>query len=586
MLQASHRKEVIAVAWRQCRHHREYRERPALGRAGLLARCRSGFVAAVSLLALIAFAPDARAATDLVFIDGFQGCPIAFRDADADGYGNGSKPTDVCGPPAGYVANATDCNDGDVAVHPGATDLPDAQFKDDNCDGIDGDIARAAFVAPSGIDSGNCPKTAPCATIGYAIGKAGAAPALDHVYVRGGDYNETVSLATGVAVFGGYDANWARADRTLAGHSVRILGGVRATGVASTQNPTVENLSIESPDATGPGANSIAVLLTNSSGIAFARVGILAGDGAPGAPQSAQPAGDSGGDGGAGNPGCENSTLFCGKCDPPAGGPAGTSTCEHSGGIGGTPGLSNNGGAAGGTGVSGTSGGPGAACGGSRACDGTAGTDGAAGTPGISGSGGAAIGAFANGAYVPAAGGNGTSAGGPGQGGGGGGGGGGGTTDCDSYGSSGGGGGGGGCGAQPGVGGGGGGGSFGAILSGSSATFSSSLITTSVGGMGGAGGSGGDGGIGGALGPAGTYGGSSGQDDGGDGADGGRGGDGGHGGHGGGGGGGPSIAIVCAESSTATVSGSTLVPGSGGLGGASSGTPGQLGTSAMKLGCP
>jgi hypothetical protein len=252
-------------------------------------RRRLAYGAVGFALAMIDPLPPAQAASDLVFIDGFQGCPIAFRDADGDGYGNPDRPTDVCGPPAGYVANTTDCDDADGSVHPGAIDIPDATYKDSNCDGIDGDIARAAFVAVTGTDTGSCPRAAPCATINYAIAAAAAAPALDHVYVRAGDYIETVALAAGVAVFGGYDANWTRADRTLAGHSVRILGGVRANGVTATQNPTVENLSIESPDAAGPGASSIAVLLTNSSAIAFARVGVLAGDGAAGSAQSGAP---------------------------------------------------------------------------------------------------------------------------------------------------------------------------------------------------------------------------------------------------------------------------------------------------------
>jgi len=39
------------------------------------------------------------------------------RDADGDGFGDATMPLDACGPPTGYVADGTDCNDADPAVH-------------------------------------------------------------------------------------------------------------------------------------------------------------------------------------------------------------------------------------------------------------------------------------------------------------------------------------------------------------------------------------------------------------------------------------------------------------------------------------
>ena len=62
-------------------------------------------------------------------------CPKFYRDADADGYGNLSDSTTSCDGsiPAGYVANSTDCNDTDVAAHPGAAEL--CNGIDDNCNG-------------------------------------------------------------------------------------------------------------------------------------------------------------------------------------------------------------------------------------------------------------------------------------------------------------------------------------------------------------------------------------------------------------------------------------------------------------------
>src|SRR4051812_2311616 len=40
-----------------------------------------------------------------------------------------------------------DCAPLDPNVHPGALDKPDLSFADTNCDGIDGDKAKAIFVA-------------------------------------------------------------------------------------------------------------------------------------------------------------------------------------------------------------------------------------------------------------------------------------------------------------------------------------------------------------------------------------------------------------------------------------------------------
>jgi parallel beta-helix repeat protein len=59
-----------------------------------------------------------------------------YRDADGDGYGDVTQTTQSCltTPPAGYVANHTDCNDASAAVHPGATEL--CNGVDDNCNGL------------------------------------------------------------------------------------------------------------------------------------------------------------------------------------------------------------------------------------------------------------------------------------------------------------------------------------------------------------------------------------------------------------------------------------------------------------------
>ncbi len=59
-----------------------------------------------------------------------------YRDADADGFGNSAVSVHANIQPNGYVADRTDCNDNNASVHPGASDIADNGI-DENCDGYD-----------------------------------------------------------------------------------------------------------------------------------------------------------------------------------------------------------------------------------------------------------------------------------------------------------------------------------------------------------------------------------------------------------------------------------------------------------------
>ena len=57
-----------------------------------------------------------------------------YADADNDTYGNPASTLQSCTLPGGYVLNNTDCNDGNAAIHPGATEVC-GNTVDDNCNG-------------------------------------------------------------------------------------------------------------------------------------------------------------------------------------------------------------------------------------------------------------------------------------------------------------------------------------------------------------------------------------------------------------------------------------------------------------------
>ncbi len=57
-----------------------------------------------------------------------------YADSDGDGFGDASTSTSSCSEPSGFVANDSDCDDSDGAVHPGASEICDGQ--DNDCDGL------------------------------------------------------------------------------------------------------------------------------------------------------------------------------------------------------------------------------------------------------------------------------------------------------------------------------------------------------------------------------------------------------------------------------------------------------------------
>lgn len=456
-----------------------------------------------------------------------------------------------------------------------ALDLPDDSGADANGDGIDGNRCGPIFVATSGSDDDEGTIDAPVASVQRGIDLAASFDPPRSVYVSTGVYSESIVLASGVSLFGGYDADddWQRQPTAPA-----FLQGASPTirGTDLTADVTIDLFRIESVDATEAGANSVAVdLLQNDATVFFSRSEIRAGrggDGVSGA--SGLNAGAFADDGDDGENGCEQSGGICGNCEQPSRGLGGFGlTVGTIGGAGGRPAIGEadgggqESGEAGAPGEDGAFGGPGGVDGlnGGRGGDGA---DGAPGNDGADGDGGAPSERGLDGQ--------------PGAYGGGGGGGGGGSGGidgiCDSYGGAGGGGGAGADGGTAGKGGTAGGDSIGLRLTNSVVDLRDVHLRTALGGTGGDGGRGGNGGNGGAGGLGGT-----GFEDSGAGGNGGAGGRGGDGGHGGGGGGGSSLGIFTDSEDAVVQTDVTFEIGNGGPGGESPGEDGDAGLSEELL---
>ncbi len=78
-----------------------------------------------------------------------------YEDGDGDGYGDagGTPVVDCSAPGSGYVADNTDCDDGDAGINPGATDIPDDGI-DQNCSGADSTSTDGDGDGYDGVDHG------------------------------------------------------------------------------------------------------------------------------------------------------------------------------------------------------------------------------------------------------------------------------------------------------------------------------------------------------------------------------------------------------------------------------------------------
>ena len=213
----------------------------------------------------------------------------------------------------------------------GGFDVPDVNGTDDDCDGVDGDVDTAIFVdLYKGNDSNPGTMAQPKRHIQAGID---AQEAGFHVIVGNRTYSESLTLKNGVSVYGGYDAtaSWVRTTARAVVH-----GGTTAITAHDLYSTTVlDSLSVAAASATAPGASSYGLHAVNASGLQLSRVDITAGNGAPGQDGAAGSTGSSGSAGSAGQHGGDGTSNYG------YGGGGGSGCGGNKGGTGGRGGYGN-----------------------------------------------------------------------------------------------------------------------------------------------------------------------------------------------------------------------------------------------------
>ncbi|MCC6622109.1 MAG: hypothetical protein IT385_12675 [Deltaproteobacteria bacterium] len=221
------------------------------------------------------------------------------------------------------------------------TDLPDGT--DQNCDGIDGEIDNGVFVARTGDDSAAGTIDDPLLTVQAGVDRAASLGRRD-VYVATGVYAESVTLTSGVTVYGGYSGDYHRRDRRLyetallAGQPTRDQpGAVNAVGITAASGLVGFTVFGASPETAGASAYTIWIV-DSGDALRIADNTIDAGDGAAGAPGGAGASGTTGVPGVGGGAAKDIGDGTCGASDHNLGGAGGPRTCggvDVGGGAGG-----------------------------------------------------------------------------------------------------------------------------------------------------------------------------------------------------------------------------------------------------------
>ena len=244
---------------------------------------------------------------------------------------------------AGFFDVNDNPNDGCECKKEGSVDIPSG--KDSNCDGVDGQIDAAIFVAKTGLDTAAGTIDAPVASVQKGVELAKAQGKRD-VYVATGVYEGAVGLLAGVNVYGGYSSDWKLRDpdayQTVVlgvAPTASLPGAVNAidlgNGVATFAGFTVYGANVKSKSQSTYGV----YIRNTSAGLMVKDCRILAGDAANGLAGKAGTNGAVGKGGASGVNAKDIGKSICTSASNSAGGKGGVHACggsSVSGGSGGT----------------------------------------------------------------------------------------------------------------------------------------------------------------------------------------------------------------------------------------------------------
>lgn len=167
-----------------------------------------------------------------------------------------------------------DCNDSAADQNPAQNDEPDDDITDANCDGIDGEIENAVFVASDGHDENSGLATdAPLSDLATAIQMAGENGA--DVYLAEGSYTiEATSLPDGVSLIGGYSSDFTSRNAVTGATNTQItIQSVNDDGVGILAENLLEAISFITLAITvDVESSSTQVISVNNSNVTFNHV--------------------------------------------------------------------------------------------------------------------------------------------------------------------------------------------------------------------------------------------------------------------------------------------------------------------------
>ena len=213
---------------------------------------------------------------------------------------------------AACATTSANCFDGD--------DLPDSNNVDSNCDGIDGNVNAAIFVATSGSDLNPGTMAKPLLTLTAALAAAQKDSSKTQILMGTGDYQEpaTVNLVDGV----GFSAATIRSRSGRdASTSPTTIHGKATTALFARgfkQSTNFGRVTIAAADGAQPSESSFALVAIDVAAMTFDDTCILqAGKGAPGAQGTVGTDGAGGGGGTAGTNGNVDDQSSPGTGGPP-----------------------------------------------------------------------------------------------------------------------------------------------------------------------------------------------------------------------------------------------------------------------------